>query len=235
MTFWNYIARYRDKGPESVRLSMLPIEEYRQIISDVAEKSLGSKGWARGRGLEWSRRTNLTWGEGIIRLQTLKSEDLSAAWGIRLAFVPQSRPPSKRRGPRGGPALDLSYDPLDYERDTTTWALGRHASRRELREDTLALLERVHSEAKRWLRCCSDIEDLLDCFEQKKAKQALCFGFYNYPYEVLAYGVTLGLADRKGEGREEIGRALEDLRYSATEESALKTKIEDLWASGHGV
>jgi hypothetical protein len=162
----------------------------------------------------------------VIDFQPLKS-GVGARWGLRLSFVPTFK---KRRG--GARELNFSYDPLDYQRDVTPWALSRFATEKELHTDALPLVRRVISEAKSLDICCHDLHCLARCFEEKKARKYVRLGFHNYPHEVLAYAAVLGLIGRQDEALQELDAAFDRLKASPAEQERFRRALMELWRKG---
>lgn len=226
MTFWDRLGKYRTHGPQAAGgFELRPVQNFNRILGEVADEVLLPRRWSHGKGLEWSRQAQ-TWADQVIEFQTLKS-GVGVLWGLRLSFVPALK--KKRSGAR---ALDLSYDPLDYQRDVTPWALSRFATEEELRSETGALVRRALTEVDSLAVCCRDLHSLARCFEDKKARKAIRLGFHQYPNEVLAYAAVLGLVGREDEGLKELDAAFTRLEASPEEQERFRQALTDLWRNG---
>lgn len=226
MSFWDRLGKYRTHGPQAVgELALQPPDVFRRILGEVADEVLLPLGWVRGKKLMWSRFCQ-TWADQVIELQPLRSA-VGARWGLRLSFMP-----ALKKGRGGARPLDLSYDPLDYERDRTPWTISQFANEEELRAETRALVRRALAEVDALSVCCRDLRSLIRCFEEKKTRKYIGFGFYNYPNEVLAYAAVLGLVEREDEALQELDAAFTRLKASDAEQEKLRQDLVELWKKG---
>lgn len=226
MSYWDRLDKYRDQGPEAAGETVLrPVKEFNSFLGPLVDEQLLPLGWTRGKDLRWARPLQ-SWAEKIIEFHPLKS-GVGIRWGLRLSFIPAIRERRKSAGD-----LHLSYDPLDYQRDVRPWALSRFATDEELRADAPGLVSRAVAEAQSLDACCRDLSSLVRCFEEKKARKYVHFGFQHYPKEVLAYAAVLGLVGRKDAALGELDGAFDRLEVTEEEQQRYRRALAELWEKG---
>jgi hypothetical protein len=227
VSYWDRLNKYRTHGPEAAgEWHLRPVKEFNGALGPLADEQLLPLGWVRGKELRWSRPLQ-SWAEKIIEFHPLKS-GVGARWGVRLSFIPAIRERRKAAG-----ALHLSYDPMDYQRDVSHWTLSRFSTDEELRVDAPDLVSRAVAGAQSLDACCRDLPSLVRCFEEKKARKYVHFGFQHYPKEVLAYAAVLGLVGRKDDAFREIEAAFERLEGTEEEEQQrYRRALAELWEKG---
>ena len=77
-----------------------------------------------------------------------------------------------------------------------------------------------------------DVVERVQCFEDKKSRKAVAFGFRHYPHEVLAYCVVLGWVGREDEAQEYLADLIERGSLSAKNAERMMTEVRAAWLRG---
>jgi hypothetical protein len=233
MSFWHRLfGKSPDmRQPATSPSRMLPLAEFRQLVEKSAGSVLASHGWKQHDGrLEWDRECR-SWAKAFLEFPILKGGGVTIRWGLRLSFMPALGGRPARFGDRieRRRAPDFSYEPTDYEKSAGQWTLSRFSTEEEIIELSKIIAERGGNAAADLCTLCIDAATLTGCFEEKRSKKHVRFGFYDYPQEVLAYAVVLGLAGRKTEGLKELDRAMKIAAIPPTKVENFRSTVLEIW------
>lgn len=231
MSFWDRLLGRSPDARQPAR--MIPATEFRQLVEKSANSVLAPQGWRQHEGvLQWDRECR-SWATVFLEFPPLKGGGVTIRWGLRLSFVP----PLGGRPARFGDRIkersvpDFTYEPADYEKHAGQWALSRFSTENEISESSKALAEHANKAASELCELCVDAESLARCFEEKRSRKHVRFGFYDYPQEIFAYSIVLGLCDRKAEGSGELEKALEIAAIPSTKAEKLRAQVMQIWES----
>lgn len=198
MSFWERLRKYISDGPQSVErpFALLPKKELETAVRLAVGGRLVGLGFQRIAKGRWVRE-EAPGIRGLVQLEQLKAE-CTAVWGVSLDFVPHLGEDFHlqwHREPRTA-RLDLSYDPLNHERDSTIWTVSQFSTMEELPRDAERFASRVADAVVNFLEPLRTIDGLLKAFEAKRARQYISLAFEHQPQEVLAYAFVLAKAGK---------------------------------------
>lgn len=203
MSFWRSLRELiggSPPEPEPLRV-LIPRPDFESTVHEKLSTALAERGFHPSRKDRWSR-VNEPEILALVELEPLKAA-FSAAWGVSLAFVPHLE---QKKGFRvewhraeKSARFDLSYNPLDYERDLGPWCLDQLSRPETFVQETESFAERIAENATRFVEPLQSPEAVLAALEAKRERPSIRLSFEHYPQEVLAYAFLLARCGRRQE------------------------------------
>jgi hypothetical protein len=208
VSLWNKLRGVvggKDEPPDLPRV-LLPRPIFEQTVREHMDSALKERGFHVVTKTRWAR-SNGPQILAMVELQALKAA-YAAVWGLSLEFVPHL---DERNGFRvewhkteKKARFDLSYNPMDYERDLRPWTVDQLTRPESLPGEALEFADRVSMSAAEYLDPLRTIEATLAAFELKRRRPSIRLGFEHYPQENLAYAFVLARCGRDQEAEQAL-------------------------------
>jgi hypothetical protein len=229
VSFWERLRKYIDQESQadSAAWAELPASEFRRVVEHELAAGLSAIGLRSVGNLRWVRE-RVPGIRDLVTMGAVKGDSYSCRWGVSLDFVPHVSSSGRvgwHRTPKSA-RFDLVYDPLDYEGDTTRFALSRFETPRELPVSARRLARRLIPELEGFLGPIETLSALLAAFAEKDRRPFVRFGADSYSQERLACAFVLAKSGAKATARMALERFAQTYAPPAATVGELKALLE---------